>query len=456
MKTFGFIFLAFCFAFARGDSTNFSLGDASVLVPAPDGYFRCDGKIKEVDAVVLAHIPPTNQILAFYCDEDDWAKISAGQDPSFSRFFDTQVRASLKNKDYSDPEFKEIKQSLKKFVGDDQVGELSAQASEKVSQKLAKIKETAGNLKFGDAAQLGVFDETPDSICMAMLLKVVRGPGRGADVNIVRVMATALVHVHKRILYLYSSSIFEDETDITWTRAAVRDWRDSVISANQTNTKTEAPARVVTDNAEAAGYRLKAQGGDIEAARDLGLLYLSGKGVPQNYKEALNWLGMAGDHGDGAAASALGTMYYQGQGVAQDFGQAFSWYQKAAHQGNLGAEMVLGGMYYKGQGVAKDYGQAFAWYQKAADQGVPSAEDVLGSMYFNGQGVAQDYAVARRWFEKAANQGDAEAQYAVGLIFEKGQGVNQDTTIAVGWYKKAAAQGQPDAQGALKRLGYSP
>jgi len=425
------------------------------MVPAPDGYFRCDGKVRDVDVILLAHIPTTNQELAFYCDEDDLAKASSSQNPSFSRFFDVQVRASLKNKDYSDQEFNDIKQSLKKLVGDDQLGDLSTQATETVSQKLSKIRDKAGNLKSGDAAQLGVFDETPDSICMAMVLKATYGAGNGANDNLVRVMATALTHVHKRIFYLYSASIFQDETDIVWTRSEIRKWRDSVIAANQSNAGTDATARMATDNEEAAGYRLKAKGGDVESARELGLLYLTGKGVPQDFKEALNWLGMAGNHGDGTAASALGNMYYQGQGVTQDFGQAFGWFQKAAQKGNLGAELILGGMYYKGQGVAKDYGQAFAWYQKAAEQGVPTAQAVLGSMYYNGQGAPQDYAEARRWFGKAANQGDADAQYAVGLLFEKGQGTNQDTAIAVEWYKKAAVQGQTDAQGALKRLGYA-
>ncbi len=455
MKTLFLIFLASCISLAKADSTNFSLGDASVVVPAPDGYFRCDGKVRGVDVIALAHIPTTNQELAFYCDENDLAKVSAGRDPSFSRFFDVQVRVSLKNKDYSDQEFNDIKQALKKFVGDDQLGELSTQTAEAVSQKLAKIREKAGNLKFGDTAQLGVFDETSDSICMAMFLKATYGAGNGTSDNLVRMMTTALVHVHKRVFYLYSSSIFQDETDITWTRSEIRKWRDAVITANRSIAGTDASARVATDNEAAAGYRLKAKGGDVEAARELGLLYLAGKGVPQDFKEALHWLGMAGDHGDGMAASALGNMYYQGQGVTQDFGQAFGWFQKAAQKGNLGAEMILGGMYYKGQGVAKDYGQAFAWYQKAAEQGVPSAQAVMGSMYYNGQGAPQDYAEARRWFEKAANQGDADAQYAVGLIFEKGQGANQDATIAVEWYKKAAAQGQNDAQEALKRLGYA-
>ena len=453
MKKLVLVSLALCISLAKAGPPNIPIGTASVVLPAPDSYVRCDGKSKAVDAMLSSHLLSTNLELAFFCDRDDLVKIGTGRDPSFSRFFDAQVRVSLKDKDYRDPEFNDIKQSLRKYVGDDQVGEPGAQAAETVARELSKLKQRAGALKFGDVAQLGVFDETPDSICMAMLLKSTYGAGDATGDNSVRVMATAIVHVHNRVFYLNSSSLFQDETDVAWTRSEIRKWRDSVLSANPIDAGTVS-AEVAPDSDEAAGYRRKARAGDIDAARELGLLYLSGKGVAQDFKEALHWLGIAGDHGDRTAGSALGNMYYTGQGVPRDFGQAFGWYRMAAQKGSLGAEIVLGAMYYKGQGVAKDYGQAFAWYRKAADQGVPSAQGVVGSMYYNGEGVSQDYAQSRGWFEKAANQGDADAQYAVGLIHEKGQGVAPDPTLAADWYKKAAAQGQPDALAALKRLGY--
>ena len=69
----------------------------------------------------------------------------------------------------------------------------------------------------------------------------------------------------------------------------------------------------------------------------------------------------------------LGVMYYEGRGVAQNYQQALSWYQKAANQGVAGAQYNLGLIYATGQGVAQDFQQAKAWWQKVLAQ--PDTEE---------------------------------------------------------------------------------
>ena len=69
----------------------------------------------------------------------------------------------------------------------------------------------------------------------------------------------------------------------------------------------------------------------------------------------------------------LGVMYYEGRGVAQNYQQALSWYQKAANQGVAGAQYNLGLIYATGQGVAQDFQQAKAWWQKVLTQ--PDTEE---------------------------------------------------------------------------------
>jgi TPR repeat protein len=41
----------------------------------------------------------------------------------------------------------------------------------------------------------------------------------------------------------------------------------------------------------------------------------------------------AADQGDQLAQFKIGLLYYNGKGVAQDYAQAMSWYRKAADQG---------------------------------------------------------------------------------------------------------------------------
>ena len=50
----------------------------------------------------------------------------------------------------------------------------------------------------------------------------------------------------------------------------------------------------------------------------------------------------------------LGLKYLNGEGVKQDYKKAFEWFSKAAEQGNTEAQLHLGQMYYNGEGVNQD------------------------------------------------------------------------------------------------------
>ncbi len=71
-------------------------------------------------------------------------------------------------------------------------------------------------------------------------------------------------------------------------------------------------------------------------ARDqhaLAVAYKYGKGVEQNYKEAVKWYQLASDQGYAESQYNLGVMYDQGKGVKQDKKEAMKWYKLSADQG---------------------------------------------------------------------------------------------------------------------------
>ena len=76
----------------------------------------------------------------------------------------------------------------------------------------------------------------------------------------------------------------------------------------------------------------------------------------------------------------LGWMYLDGKGVAQDYKEAVNWYRKAAEQGNARAQNNLGLLYEKGRGVPQDYAEAMKWYRKAAEQGNDIAKRRLDTL----------------------------------------------------------------------------
>jgi len=144
--------------------------------------------------------------------------------------------------------------------------------------------------------------------------------------------------------------------------------------------------------------------------------------------------------GGGAQAQLdLGDLYLSGRGVPQDFDEAASWYRKSAEQGNAHAQTKLGYAYAKGLGVDKDAASALTWFRKAAGQGDPPAEFDLGVMYARGTGVPQNITEAIRWYRLAAEQGDANALRNLAALYIYGLGVPRSYSAAYALYSVSAS-----------------
>ncbi|CAG1021229.1 Sel1-repeat-containing protein YbeT [Patescibacteria group bacterium] len=114
-----------------------------------------------------------------------------------------------------------------------------------------------------------------------------------------------------------------------------------------------------------------------EAQYSLGLLYLQGQGVMQNYKETEKWLLLAANKGHSEAQSKLGNVYLTGLLGQSDTKKARFWFEKSALQGNVDGQYNLGVLYLDGVGVAKDVNLAKKWLSAAAQQGDKGAQDLL-------------------------------------------------------------------------------
>ena len=73
-----------------------------------------------------------------------------------------------------------------------------------------------------------------------------------------------------------------------------------------------------------------AERGDPAAQTYLGIMFETGRGVPQNYTEAAMWYRRAAEQGDSLAQYSLGLLYDRGFGVPQDVVEASKWLNLAA------------------------------------------------------------------------------------------------------------------------------
>ena len=97
-------------------------------------------------------------------------------------------------------------------------------------------------------------------------------------------------------------------------------------------------------------------------------------------------------------------MYYEGRGVPQDYAEALKWFRLAAAQGDALAQHNLGLMYAKGYGVPQDHIEAHKWFNLAAasstskpnrDRAVQACDKLAARM--TPAQLAEAQKLAREW-----------------------------------------------------------
>ncbi|WP_198336375.1 tetratricopeptide repeat protein [Psychrobacter celer] len=147
----------------------------------------------------------------------------------------------------------------------------------------------------------------------------------------------------------------------------------------------------------------------------------------------------------------IGVDYLLGNKVAQDYTQALEWFQKSASEDYAPAQDVIGCMYSYGFGVDQDYVKAFEWCLKAAEQDYDIAQNNVAYLYKEGFGVLQDNSKAFEWYQKASEQDNADAHYELGNFYSEGIGVEIDKDKANYYYHKAACKGHLEAEQCLQK-----
>ncbi len=121
--------------------------------------------------------------------------------------------------------------------------------------------------------------------------------------------------------------------------------------------------------------------GQPQAQSDVGMMFFSGRGLPQNDAQALNWFRMAAANGNADGQYNLAMMYEKGRGVAPDDARAQKLLTQAALQGQSEAQLMLGLIETVGSTTrAPDDALSMAWLEVSAKNGNESASAALDMM----------------------------------------------------------------------------
>ena len=211
-------------------------------------------------------------------------------------------------------------------------------------------------------------------------------------------------------------------------------------------------------NLEKSAYYFSkaAEAGDVHSMYCMGLNYIEGSGVPRDSEKGTFWLEKAAESGNDYAMFELASHYSNGNIVKQNYTKALSYYEMAAQKGNVYAKINAARLYETGLGTEINTQKAKAYYQEAYNKleawanedEDDMAQEWLGEMYYKGCpliGVKQNYPQAVVWFEKAAEADNLSALVNLGLCFRFGIGTFVDAGKAIELNERAAAKNDTTA-----------
>ena len=101
--------------------------------------------------------------------------------------------------------------------------------------------------------------------------------------------------------------------------------------------------------------------GEGDAAFELGQAYATGTNVEPNLNYAYGYYLISALHGNMKAQYALAKLYFEGRGITQDYGQALKWLARSAHQGYVLAQIELADIRMTNPRL-KSAADAYGWY----------------------------------------------------------------------------------------------
>lgn len=194
-------------------------------------------------------------------------------------------------------------------------------------------------------------------------------------------------------------------------------------------------------------FELAIQQGEVSANYFKGKYLLSGelKGGKQ-IKEGVRCLEMSAEKDYALAKYDLGMLFMDGVDVLQNYEKGIYWLTQAAKRDFQKAQNKLAHCYYNGTGVDVNMNVAYGWWRRAAEPlngALPSAEALMncGICNMTGKGAEKDDSRAEDYLLRASKLGLPHAQFCLGILYK-----NHDIKIkSHAWFNIAATGKHNDA-----------
>lgn len=163
-----------------------------------------------------------------------------------------------------------------------------------------------------------------------------------------------------------------------------------------------------------------------------------GRGVPQDFKAALERHTIACSLGYAFSYEHLSNMYKYGEGTEKDLKKAVSLLEIGAVLGNPKAYYILSGHYADGDGVEQDCDKAFQYIKEAIKTAHPNALYEYARMHERGMGTPKNLREAARVYEIALGLGSIDALQALASLYLDNPEI-YDPRKAIAFLKRSAS-----------------
>ena len=190
-------------------------------------------------------------------------------------------------------------------------------------------------------------------------------------------------------------------------------------------------------------------GGDMEACRNLGVMYAEGVGVSANAVRATALFAQACDGKNLSACNHLALALSEGMGVERNPARAVEVYQQACDGGFTLACRNLGLMLRDGRGVPADLQRADKLLDLACKGKVPfactNAGDLDAMIAAKAPNAAPHWKSAIAHYKQGCETGDPTGCRQIGIAYLEARGLPRSTAAASVWFERACVADDPIA-----------
>ncbi len=202
------------------------LGGRPIRIPAPDNFTDTMLLFPRIAGRLIASESPLNEVLAVHVTDEILPRLRNREDFDLPFYTKVSVLKQLKSADIELSDFQAVAAEFEK-QSPGMLQSVVRSGEKDTGERLSRHWGGETNLKIGETRTLGHFDKQPHSISSMFLMNL-----EIFDRPMLIFGSMSLVHVNKRLLFVYVFRIPTSDKDQTIVAEFTKTWTAKIVAAN--------------------------------------------------------------------------------------------------------------------------------------------------------------------------------------------------------------------------------